>query len=193
MTTMRAALRRYFDENGFGDDGGYSAEWVDFKLGPIPFPLPNTEARKKAVRFHDLNHLLTGYRTDLAGEFEISAWELGAGCKSFHAAWVLNMGGLAAGALFFPKRTWRAFIAGRRSGGAAYALDYDEAMASELDAVKQRLGVRSEGEATITDAALYGLGALGGMMTGLMMMAVLLSPVTLVLWWRGRSHRAMPA
>ncbi|HEY1086681.1 MAG TPA: hypothetical protein VGE37_03265, partial [Archangium sp.] len=89
MTTMREAVRRYFDENGFGIDGGYGATWVDFKLGPVPFPLPNTEGRKRAVKFHDLNHVLTGYRTDTLGEFEISAWEAGAGCRDFWAAWAL--------------------------------------------------------------------------------------------------------
>lgn len=48
MSTMREALKQYFDDNGFGADGGYASTWVDFKVGPIPFPLPNTEARRKA-------------------------------------------------------------------------------------------------------------------------------------------------
>lgn len=193
MTTMRTALHRYFEENGFGADGGYAAEWVDFKLGPIPFPLPNSDARRKAVRFHDLNHLLTGYRTDLAGEFEISAWELGAGCRSFLAAWALNLGGLAAGAIAFPRRTWRAFVAGRRSRSAAYALDYEQALATELDEVKRQLDVHTSGDAKLSDVLLFKLAVIGGLITGTLLLAVLLSPLTLVLWWRGRSHRPMPA
>src|SRR5688572_30034252 len=93
--TMREARAMYFQANGFGASGGYDDAWVDFKLGPIPLPFPNTKARIEAVRFHDLHHLLTGYDTDITGEFEISAWEIAAGCKRFPAAWALNLGGMA--------------------------------------------------------------------------------------------------
>jgi hypothetical protein len=193
MGTMREALKKYFDDNGFGDDGGYAAAWVDFKLGPLPFPLPNSDARRTAVKFHDLNHVLTGYRTDIAGEFEISAWELGAGCRSFLAAWVLNLGGLAAGTVAFPRRTWRAFVAGRRSRGATYALEYEQALAAQVDEVKRQLDIHTEGEARAGDVLLYGLALLGGLASGTLLLAVLLSPLTLVLWWRGRQLRARPA
>ena len=50
-------------------------------------PFPNTPSRKRAVRYHDLHHALTGYATDLTGEFEISAWEIGSGCADHVAAW----------------------------------------------------------------------------------------------------------
>src|SRR5690349_11954766 len=94
--SMRAARAIYFDVNRFGADGGYGDAWVDFKLGPLPVPFPNTRARVRAVRYHDLHHVLTGYDTSTIGELEISAWELGAGCKDFAAAWQLNLGGLFA-------------------------------------------------------------------------------------------------
>lgn len=193
MTTMREAVRRYFDENGFGADGGYGATWVDFKLGPVPFPLPNTEGRKRAVKFHDLNHVLTGYRTDTLGEFEISAWEAGAGCRDFWAAWALNLGGLAAGCVTMPRRTWRAFVAGRRSR-AAYWLDYEEALDLEVDAAKRELNITTSAEARWSDGPLFALAALGGLLVGHLFLVVLLSPITLALWWRGRRlQRAAPA
>lgn len=185
MPTMREAVRQYFDENGFGADGGYGAKWVDFKLGPVPFPLPNTEARKHAVKFHDLNHVLTGYRTDIRGEFEISAWEIGAGCRNFWAAWALNLSGIAGGVFTIPRRTWRAFVAGRRST-AAYALDYEPMLDEQVDAVKQRLGVTTSAPPQLLDAALFALSAVAGLAVGLLFLVVMLSPVTLVLWWRGR-------
>src|SRR5688572_1778448 len=81
--TMREARARYFEVNDFGVDGGYQDAWVDFKLGPLPMPFPNTQGRLRAVAYHDLHHILTGYDTEIIGELEISAWELGAGCKSF--------------------------------------------------------------------------------------------------------------
>ena len=104
---MREARALYFDINHFGDSDGYDDKWVDFKLGPMPMPFPNTPARVRAVRFHDLHHVLTGYDTNTIGEFEISAWEIAAGCKGYVAAWQLNLGGMFAGLLVAPRRTWR--------------------------------------------------------------------------------------
>lgn len=112
---LRDARRIYFDANNFGPDGGYASKWVDFKLGKIPFPVPNSPGRVRAVRFHDLHHVLTGYDTNTIGEFEISAWEIAAGCKDFTAAWVINLSGMFAGALVAPGRIFRAFVRGRRS------------------------------------------------------------------------------
>lgn len=190
MTTLRDAVTAYFRDNGFGDDGGYSAKWVDFKLGPIPFPLPNSEARKKAVRFHDLNHVLTGYRTDFGGECEISAWELGAGCEEFVAAWALNLGGLAAGLFFQPWKTFRAFVAGRRSRHAAYAMNYDYALSQQVDDVREQLAVTTTGTPRASDVVLFALAALGGLLVGGLLFALMLSPITLALWWRGRRLQA---
>ncbi len=186
MTTLRAALKRYFEDNGFGPDGGYAATWVDFKLGPVPFPLPNSDARRRAVKFHDLNHLLTGYRTDTVSEFEISAWELGAGCRDFAAAWIINLGGLTAGTFVAPRRTFRAFVRGRRQR-ASYYLDYDAALQRELDDVKRELGIDDgRPRARPGDLLRFLLAFVAGVLVGLLMLVVLLSPVTLALWWRGR-------
>jgi hypothetical protein len=193
MATMREAVQTYFRENGFGADGGYAAKWVDFKLGPIPFPLPNSEARRKAVRFHDLNHVLTGYRTDFGGECEISAWELGAGCQEFVAAWALNLGGVTAGVWFQPRKVWRAFVAGRRSRHAAYAMNYEYALGREVQDVKEQLGITTSGKARLGDAVLFAGAVAAGAVVGVLMMVALLSPLSLALWWRGRQLRATPA
>lgn len=139
--TLRNALGDYFRDNGFGPDGGYSANWVDFSLGPIPFPFPNSPARKRAVPYHDLHHLVTGYRTDLRGEFEISAWEIGAGCKDYVAAWQLNLGGMAGGLALCPLRCFRAFVRGRRSH-TFYGQPYDDALLSlTIGEARRQLGL----------------------------------------------------
>ena len=84
--TLRDARRIYFDANGFGADGGYHDAWVRFDLGPLPVAFPNTPSRVRAVRFHDLHHIATGYETTTVGEGEIAAWELGGGCADHYAA-----------------------------------------------------------------------------------------------------------
>jgi len=59
---------RYFRDNAFGDDGGYAKKWVSVQLGPLPLGFPNSAARVRAVKYHDLHHVVTGYATDLVGE-----------------------------------------------------------------------------------------------------------------------------
>jgi hypothetical protein len=141
--TMEEARAHYFAVNGFGADGGYSDAWVDFKLGPIPFPFPNTQARLRALAVHDLHHIVTDYDTDFVGELQISAWELGAGCRSFFAAWFLNLAGLAGGVLFAPARTYRAFSRGR-SSQSLYGRDVDALLRRTVAETKRDLGTDGE-------------------------------------------------
>ena len=107
------------------------------QAGVDPFPLPNSAARVKALRFHDLHHVLTGYRIDFARECESSAWEPGVGCRWFIPAWVLNLGGLAAGVFQQPGAVWRAFVAGCRSR-ATYGLEYERTLDTEVDCCAAR-------------------------------------------------------
>jgi hypothetical protein len=106
---------RYFQANGFAADGGYDDRWVKVKLGPIPFWFPNSDGRRRAVRYHDVHHVLTGYATDWTGEAEIGAWEVGSGCARHWAAWYLNLSVLWMGLFVAPRRTFRAFVRGRRT------------------------------------------------------------------------------
>ena len=125
--TMLAAREQYFDANDFGPNGGYDKEWVELEVAGIPVRFPNTQARKRAVRYHDLHHVLTGYQTDMAGESEISAWELGSNCKGFVAAWILNGLAFAFGLLTNPRRVWAAFVRGLRSENL-YEREFDAAL-----------------------------------------------------------------
>ena len=65
--TLREARGRYFAANGLGE-GGYDDKWVRLAVGPLRFAFPNTAGRVRAVRYHDLHHVVTGYATDWTGE-----------------------------------------------------------------------------------------------------------------------------
>jgi hypothetical protein len=189
---LREARRIYFDANHFGEDGGYGDKWVDFKLGKIPFPIPNAPSRVRAVRFHDLHHVLTGYDTNTIGEFEISAWEIAAGCKGFVAAWVLNLSGMFAGALVAPRRIVRAFVRGRRSR-TLYDEPFEPLLELTVGAARaQYLAHDAEPRATLADIALYGLALLAGLIVGLLMLVIVvpLVPIGLVAVWMLKRKRA---
>ncbi len=170
---MLEARTRYFELNGFGTSGGYDDAFVDFALGPLSFRLPNTQARLRAVRYHDLHHVVTGYETTARGEFEISAWELGAGCRDFWAAWVLNLGGLAAGLLSMPRRTWRAFLRGRHSR-SLYNEELATLLGENVGQVRARTGLDHAGAAgaRASDLSLFVLSALVGAIIGSVLLVV---------------------
>lgn len=62
-TTLGAARSHYYEVNGFGSDGGDALEWVPLKVWKLTLKIPNTAGRRKAVRIHDLHHVVTGYQT----------------------------------------------------------------------------------------------------------------------------------
>lgn len=191
---MRDARGTYFEKNKFGADGGYADVWVDFKLGPIPFPFPNSAARVRAVKFHDLHHVLTGYDTSFAGEVEISAWELGAGCKSMIAAWLLNLGGLAVGMYFAPRRVFRAFVRGRHST-TLYAEEFEPLLDKTVGELRStHVTETSAHAATVADVALFVMTWVLGFSVGtiLFWMMLPLAPVGLVFnVLRRRSSRSL--
>jgi hypothetical protein len=139
---LRAARARYFEDNAFGPDGGYSKSWVPIQMGPIKVAIPNTAARVRAVKYHDLHHVVTGYATDLVGEAEIGAWEIGSGCAGFVAAWILNLYAIVLGFLSgAPGAVWRAFLRGRHTRNL-YRSSYDDALLdARLGEVRTRLGL----------------------------------------------------
>ncbi|KYF84506.1 hypothetical protein BE17_53040 [Sorangium cellulosum] len=195
--SMRAARAIYFDVNRFGADGGYGDAWVDFKLGPLPVPFPNTRARVRAVRYHDLHHVLTGYDTSTIGELEISAWELGAGCKDFAAAWQLNLGGLFAGLLSAPRRTVRAFLRGRRSE-SLYGRPFEALLDSTVGELRREMRVDSSSSSPAAiDMLWLALASLAGLAVGVIGFAAVLvvAPIGIVnlALRRHRARRAAAA
>lgn len=182
MTTMLDARGAYYQANQFAPDGGDSEPWVDFKLGPVPMPFPNSDARRKAVRYHDLHHVLTGYRTDIIGELEISGWELGAGCGSYLAAWVLNLGGLVAGLIAAPGKTIAAFVRGRRTK-TLYSQPFEPLLGRDVEAVRAEVGLASYQPGRVTAGDVLWLTGAVMLALAVWLPVVALTPVIFVPWF----------
>lgn len=197
--TMREARAQYFEDNAFGEDGGYGSPWVDFKIGPIPFPFPNTPMRVKAVRYHDLHHVLTGYATDFAGEMEIAAWEVGAGCGRFPVAWQLNLSGLVGGLFSVPRRSFRAFVRGRRSR-SLYGRDLERLLDLTVAEAQAELSVPAgQARPRVADVGLYLLALAAGFVIGTVTLVLGLATLPLAYvflvrrWIRARRVASGPA
>ena len=114
-SSVGEVLRRHYAASGLPDDGGHSAErWV-LKLGPVHFTLPNFAWRRRALRYHDVHHLVTGYRCTPTGEMEIAAWEFAAGRFPHPLSTLFCLPLVAIGAVVIPRRAFAAFVQGRRS------------------------------------------------------------------------------
>ncbi|HEY9402763.1 MAG TPA: hypothetical protein VIQ24_08705 [Pyrinomonadaceae bacterium] len=137
-STLRAARERYFEINNF-EGGGYEEGWVKMRAGPIPIWFPNTVARVKAVKFHDLHHVLTEYPTTWKGEAEIGAWEVATGCAAHYQAWLLNLLAFAIGLWINPRGVYRAFIRGRRTRNLYRTTFSDELLARRVGDVRREL------------------------------------------------------
>ncbi len=160
--SLGAARERYFAASGF-DASSYEAAFVPLVAGPIRLWLPNTAARVRAVRLHDLHHVLTGYDTSWTGEGEIGAWELGSGCARHTAAWVLNLYAFVIGCAIAPRATFRAFVRGRRTRNL-YREEYrDDLLARSVGEQRRALGLdRAPGPARPVDALAFGACCLAG-------------------------------
>jgi len=177
--TLRDARALYFESNGFGDDGGYSKRWVKLEVGPIPLGFPNLPSRVRAVRIHDIDHLLTGYDTDLLGESEIAAYEIASGCGNYSAAWGLNLSAFFTGALIWPRKIFTAYRRGRQCR-SLYHEEFGEALLAERVGVAQRrLGLdRSLPEAVrIADRLSFAGWWLVSALLSLTILALLIAPL----------------
>lgn len=172
--TLHEARTHYFETNGFGVDGGYADKWVTIRLfDKIPVKFPNTPGRVRAVRYHDLHHVMTGYQTDMHGEAEISTWELATNCRDQLAAWVLNAGGMAYGLLTAPRDMYRAWVRGRHSHNL-YDRPFDDALLEQhVDAMRRELELDVAHEATLADRLTFGLAAFAVMSPWIAVLAVI--------------------
>jgi hypothetical protein len=191
--TLGEARARLFALGTLGADGGYGDDWVKLKLWRVPLAFPNTEGRRRAVRFHDLHHVLTEYPTTWRGEFEIAAWEVANGVGRYWEGWLLDLLGFACGLFVFPRCVFRAFLRGRRSANLyLYFEEWDESiLAVRVGEMRRRLKLdTAEAQPTSSDKAAFVLWSAASVFTYLAVGASVLSPPLVllgVLWmWLAR-------
>ncbi len=163
--SLREARSRFFTEQGIPADGGYDAKVVPIHFGKLHiWDMPNVESRKKAVRFHDLHHVVAGYPTDWSGEGRISAWEISSGCARYPAALWINLHGIGVGLCTSPRGTFSALVRGGRSGNL-YPVDPSEFSALEeqkVEDVRRELRLEQDGEAPSPTESLRAVAILIG-------------------------------
>jgi len=141
--SVRDALSRHYERHGLPADGGESSAWFRVKLGGVSIPVPNPPARRRAVIYHDINHIITGYNTRFSeGEMEVAGFEIGAGCGPYLIAWFINAYMMALGILVRPRAVLRAFSRGRASR-SIYVLPRSRAelLAMSVGSLREELNI----------------------------------------------------
>jgi hypothetical protein len=137
---IKVAMQTYFKTHDLGEDGGLNKTWGKIKVGRIYIPILNITARRKALVFHDIHHIVTGYAGDWKGEVSISAWEISSGCGKYWAAWGLDLGGMAVGLFIYTKSVFKAFIRGRRTKNLyRNTISHEAALAMQINELKDKL------------------------------------------------------
>ena len=134
MTTARTALQAFYQRENLPAHGNVDVwiDWVTF-FG-IKMPFPNIMGRNKVLPYHDLHHLVTGYRADEAGEYEVGAWCLAAGGEPL-VGYFYDVPAVLLGLIRFRERTLAAWRRGR-NGQTLYHLPLEELMEMDVDALK---------------------------------------------------------
>jgi hypothetical protein len=150
---VRDARDRYLAENGF-TVASYDDAWTEASFFGLSFAVPNTKAHRWAIMLHDLHHVATGFGTDLAGEGEISAWELRSGLAPLGLyVGTIVTSGAAFGLLAWTARTRDAF---RAADGAttlwSTTARYERLLEMTVGELRALLGVPARGLATRTRA-----------------------------------------
>ncbi|MCB9594623.1 MAG: hypothetical protein H6719_17955 [Sandaracinaceae bacterium] len=142
METVAEALARYHAANGFRGDAMVMETLQVSVFGLPSVDMPNPKFQRHLLAKHDLHHVVTGYGTDLRGEAEMGAFELGAGSLHWFV-WLNNVSALFLGVLC-PWRTLRAFVRGVKAR-SLYLDDtpYEALLAMPVDELRARLRVEA--------------------------------------------------
>jgi hypothetical protein len=146
--SVLAARDVYLAENGFSA-ATYDAKGSTVTVLGIDLYRPLSDDARRAIRRHDLHHVLTGYGTDYIGEAEISAWELGCGLTGLGLyVRLIVVSALLLFGWLAPRRVARAYRAAR--GRCLFAIDdYEELLKLDVTALRARVGIPPDGLASV--------------------------------------------
>lgn len=142
METIRAltvgeALERFRQANGITRHEASNAFWT-CQLGPIALRLPNFSWRRRAVIAHDLHHVFTGYPCTMRGEFQMAAWEFGAGSMPHWGASAICLRLVLIGLFWAPRLMLRAFLGGCRSSSLHESDEINRLLETPLHAARTK-------------------------------------------------------
>ena len=140
VETVRSGRDHYLAENSLSTDS-YTARRFPIYVGKWPIYVTNPGY----LPWHDLHHVVTGYKTGLVGEAEISAYELRSGCRSFFII-ILCIGAMMIAMFVAPRRVLRAWKNAKGTRNLyRREVSYDSLLEMQVEELREMLGIPREG------------------------------------------------
>ncbi|MEM7224377.1 MAG: Coq4 family protein [Pseudomonadota bacterium] len=154
---MRDARSLFLAANGLSPDRDTHTNWWNCRFGPLRLVFYNFAWRRRAIRHHDLHHIITGYRCTLAGEIQTAAWEFAAGRFPHWGATAFCLPLVLLGTVWQPKKTYAAFARGRRSRSLYGVPITERLLDSNVAVLRRRCLPQRESSGSATDKLAFGL------------------------------------
>lgn len=148
------ALSVFAATHAVADGATRASHWYPGR-GLLHVRLPNFAWRRRAITRHDAHHVLTGYPCTPAGEMQMAAWEFAAGRYPHAGATMFCLPLVALGASLLPRRTFAAFIRGRRSTSLYATGLSDEILATRVGQLRDRFAPPGPARPTFADRLAY--------------------------------------
>jgi hypothetical protein len=182
--SVREARIQYFRSNGLPDDGAINSRWIRAKYGPVRFLFINFDARRSALKLHDVHHIVTGTDVSMYGEAMEAGWEIGSGCGKYWVAWFLELQALSWGFVLCPRDTFRRYLLGRRSKSLYHRGWSEDLLNLSVGALRDVLLPSSKHilPAAFDYISFFGYGLLGVILFVCTVLCFLIPPVLLAPW-----------
>lgn len=143
IVKIKAYLAQHYSEKAWmGENGGVDQAWIKVYVGPWDIMVPNTQARKRIVPYHDLHHLVSGYNNSRIGEGQVAAWELGTQCLISPLATLLNLFGMATGLLIDHRKVLAAYEHGRQCNNL-YRIPIARLMHQDVNSIRKLVNTKT--------------------------------------------------
>src|SRR5690349_1997478 len=148
QTRVKDARDAYLAENGF-TIAAYTEKWSPIQFTSwLTVPIPNPPSRQRGIQLHDLHHVVTGFGTDVAGEGEISVWELRRGLRGLglYVRGIIVWGAIG-GLVLNTRRALRVWRQAGNGKGNLFDIDleYDEMLEMTVGELRERLRTPRDG------------------------------------------------
>jgi hypothetical protein len=175
-STLQAHLEKFYDVNGYGEEGGIKNDWIWLKFKFFSLPIPNIKGRRENVWRHDMLHILLDYDTSWKGETQVSGWVMGSGgWGRFYVGWLFAIAMFTIAIVFFPKLTFQAFVRGRNTKSPyLLGIKKEELYRTNIEELKHNFGFDRIGlKENLIDIILFIMWALLAIISFLLPFAIL--------------------
>lgn len=141
MKTLKEEYESFMKTYKF-DKVESSSKWASVSLGtPIKIKFPNISARKDNVIYHDINHIVTGFKAQtFSGEVQAAYFEIFSGCGPYWFGWFINSLALPFG-IFVPHKAFEAIKLAKKVKTNAYYDNLNALWDLTIDEIKKRWNI----------------------------------------------------